>query len=255
MKRCSKCGEVKSVEDFGKAKTAKDGLSSQCKECQKEYGKKYRENNKEHCAEYNKKYYEENKEKCNESMKKYREENKEYCVEKAKKYYEENKEHCDENSKKYYEENKEHCAERGKKYRENNKEKCVEYTKKYYEENKEQIFKREKQRKKTDVNFKITCNLRRRINSVLKDQSADKAYHYNEYIGCTPQELHDHLESQFTEGMTFENHGLHGWHVDHIMPCCSFDLTDYEQQKKCFNWSNLQPLWAEDNLKKGGKIL
>ena len=54
--------------------------------------------------------------------------------------------------------------------------------------------------------------------------------------------------------MTWENHGRYGWHIDHIMPCSSFDLTDPEQQKKCFHYTNLQPLWAHENMSKGAKI-
>ena len=60
-----------------------------------------------------------------------------------------------------------------------------------------------------------------------------------------------HLEAQFKPGMTWDNYGLKGWHVDHIRPCASFDLRDPEQQRRCFHYTNLQPLWAEENLKKG----
>ena len=71
-------------------------------------------------------------------------------------------------------------------------------------------------------------------------------------IGASPSFVMDYLQAKFTEGMTWENHG--DWHIDHIQPCCSFDLTDEEEQKKCFHYTNLQPLWAIDNLKKGGKF-
>jgi hypothetical protein len=74
-----------------------------------------------------------------------------------------------------------------------------------------------------------------------------------ELLGCTIQELKIHLESQFEEGMSWENYSKAGWHVDHIRPCASFDLTDPTQQKQCFHYSNLQPLWAKDNLSKGSK--
>ena len=67
------------------------------------------------------------------------------------------------------------------------------------------------------------------------------------------EELWVHLERQFTQGMTKENHGKYGWHVDHIKPCSSFDLSDIEQQKLCFHYTNLQPLWAKDNIKKSNK--
>ena len=67
-------------------------------------------------------------------------------------------------------------------------------------------------------------------------------------LGCTIEEFRDHLESQLTEGMSWDNRNE--WHIDHIIPCAAFDLEDAEQQKVCFNYRNLQPLWAADNLKK-----
>ena len=72
-----------------------------------------------------------------------------------------------------------------------------------------------------------------------------------ELTGCSLEDLTKHLESKFTEGMTWENYGQ--WHIDHIRPCASFNLEDPEEQKKCFHWTNLQPLWAADNLKKSDK--
>ena len=74
-------------------------------------------------------------------------------------------------------------------------------------------------------------------------------------LGCSIEHARKHLESQFREGMKWDNHGKYGWHIDHIIPCASFDLTDPEQQKKCFNYKNLQPLWWHENLSKGSKIL
>jgi hypothetical protein len=72
-----------------------------------------------------------------------------------------------------------------------------------------------------------------------------------ELTGCTIDELRVHLSSLFLPGMTWDNYGKYGWHIDHVKPCAAFDLTDPEQQKECFNYTNLQPLWAVDNLKKG----
>lgn len=76
-----------------------------------------------------------------------------------------------------------------------------------------------------------------------------------ELLGCSILECRQHLEKQFKPGMTWENRGQHGWHIDHKRPCASFDLTDPKQQKQCFHYTNLQPLWAKDNLSKGDKIL
>lgn len=72
-------------------------------------------------------------------------------------------------------------------------------------------------------------------------------------FGCSVDDLILHIESIFLDGMTWDNHGK--WHIDHIKPCCAFDLTDPKQQRDCFHYSNLQPLWAVDNLKKSGKYL
>ena len=106
-------------------------------------------------------------------------------------------------------------------------------------------------RLKTDPHFRLKQTLSHRIWGALKGQVKSKRT--MELIGCTIDELWIHMESKFTEGMTRENHGK--WHVDHIRPCVSFDLTDPEQQKKCFHYTNLQPLWALDNIKKGGSVL
>jgi hypothetical protein len=72
-------------------------------------------------------------------------------------------------------------------------------------------------------------------------------------VGCTPQELKEHLEKQFKEGMTWDNHGMYGWHIDHIIPLSS--ATTEEELYKLCHFTNLQPLWAEENLSKGNRIL
>ena len=74
-------------------------------------------------------------------------------------------------------------------------------------------------------------------------------------LGCTVSFFMKHIESQWKEGMTWDNYGYRGWHIDHIIPCSAFDLTKEEEQKKCFHYTNQQPLWAEENMKKGAKIL
>lgn len=75
-----------------------------------------------------------------------------------------------------------------------------------------------------------------------------------EVIGCTPEELVAKLESQFSEGMTWGNYGLRGWHIDHRHPCAAFNLKDSKEAAKCFHHSNLRPLWALDNMRKGSKL-
>jgi len=98
----------------------------------------------------------------------------------------------------------------------------------------------------TKPEARITENLRRRMRAVL--EGINKSDSTLALIGCTPEELKNHLESQFKDGMSWENYGE--WHIDHIVPCISYDLTNKKDQRKCFNFTNLQPLWAEDNLRK-----
>ena len=107
-----------------------------------------------------------------------------------------------------------------------------------------------KKRLREDPSYKIQIYLRSRINKVLKRQKAKKYYHFNEVIGCSPKELKEHLERKFRRGMTWENYSPKTWHIDHIIPCAKFDLTKEEEQRKCFHFSNLQPLWAKHNLQK-----
>ena len=101
----------------------------------------------------------------------------------------------------------------------------------------------------TDPTYKLIHNMRRRLRHAVKGYG-DKYDTTMNLVGCDSTKLREYIEAKFTEGMTWENQG--SWHIDHIQPCCTFDLTIEEEQKKCFHYSNLQPLWAIDNLKKGG---
>jgi hypothetical protein len=135
------------------------------------------------------------------------------------------------------------------------KECSLKKKKEYYQNNKKEYIKRTSNyqvaRCKVDPLFKLERNLRARLYHALKNQKADKKYRTKQLTGCELPFLKEYFESKFTEGMSWENHGE--WHVDHIRPCCSFNLTNEEEQKACFHYTNLQPLWAKDNLSKGGK--
>lgn len=106
-----------------------------------------------------------------------------------------------------------------------------------------------KYRKRNDIKYRILCNLRNRLYyALVKGTKSAKTI---ELVGCAIEELQDHLESQFIKGMSWDNYGK--WHLDHIRPCASFDLTLEEEQRKCFHYTNLQPLWAAENSAKGAK--
>ncbi len=105
--------------------------------------------------------------------------------------------------------------------------------------------------KSKSVQGRLRSNISRGILNALKNNKKSKPT--MKLIGCTVQELSQHLERQFKPGMTWQNHGVRGWHIDHKRPCCSFDLSKPEEQVKCFHFSNLQPLWWKDNcvIKRG----
>lgn len=126
----------------------------------------------------------------------------------------------------------------------------------YYQLNKKAVIKQTTQyqnnKRKTDPKFKLEKNLRSRLYSALKKQNAKKSNRTLKLTSCTIFFLMGYIESKFKEGMAWENYGT--WHIDHIYPCSKFDLTKDSEQRKCFHYSNLQPLWASENLSKGDKF-
>lgn len=103
-----------------------------------------------------------------------------------------------------------------------------------------------------DPAYRLECACRARIVKAVRGGRGAKSAKTTELIGCSWTELRQYLESLFKPGMAWENYGR-VWHVDHIKPCAKFDLADPEEQRKCFHWSNQQPLFVLDNLKKGDK--
>lgn len=104
----------------------------------------------------------------------------------------------------------------------------------------------------SDPQFNMRMRLSSRLTELLKKASTTKNMTTRELTGCTSQELCSHLEAQFHDGMTWENRKF--WDVDHWIPCANFDLTDPEEQKKCFNFMNLQPMWRPDNNEKRNSV-
>lgn len=183
--------------------------------CQNKANKKYKSEHKKETEKYNKIYKQNHKEQTKIYNKKYREENKEKL--------------------KQNRQNSNHKSD--KKYKKSHREQINQYNRKYFQ---------------NPIN-KIIAYCRTRMNSVLKRNS--KTGHTIELIGCSTIFLKKYIENQFTLGMSWSNYGKYGWHLDHIIPLSSFDFENHpEQQKTAFHYSNLQPLWAEDNLKKGDKI-
>ena len=139
-------------------------------------------------------------------------------------------------------------AKGGERYEEH-----IKYRQQRYVENKDEINKVRrkyiKQRRDKDPQYRFFMALRNRTSSIMKSLKVIKANTSIKLIGCTRLELKNYMEKQFKEGMNWDNYG--SWHVDHIRPCNAFDLRIKDQQYICFNFRNLEPLWAKDNLEKG----
>lgn len=106
-----------------------------------------------------------------------------------------------------------------------------------------------KRRGKNDIEYRLRNSLRQRVRSAVKRDGGLKSEHTMTLIGCSVSQLRTHLESKWRPRMSWDNYGKGDgkWSIDHIRPCASFDLTDPEQQRACFHWSNMQPLWWKDN--------
>jgi hypothetical protein len=156
--------------------------------------------------------------------------------------------------KQYNEETKNLRLKQKKEYRERNKGILSEKKQKYYLENKEKIkvYKKEweTQKRKNDIIFKLKQISRHRIYMYLKRKNLTKKNKTFDLVGCTPEFLKEHLQSQFKDGMGWDNYG--SWHIDHIIPL-SVAKDEKEIYRLC-HYTNLQPLWATENLSKGRKI-
>jgi len=216
-KVCSICKNDKDIFEFGKSKSSKDGLLYCCKKCNSERGKKY---------------VKENPKKVLEQQKKWRDKNPEWVYNRHKKWREENSELSNEIRRNWLNKN----PEKRKEYRENYKLRKHE---------------RRKERRDNDPVFNLTNRMRCRIWKYLNILEITKRNKTFDIVGCSPEFLKKHLENQFIDGMSWDNRSE--WHIDHIIPLSSAKTED-ELYKLC-HYTNLQPLWAEDNLKKSNKII
>lgn len=123
-----------------------------------------------------------------------------------------------------------------------------QHNKEYIQRNKKRLQEKRKLLLKNDIQYALSHSLRVLINKKIKQEF--KINCSVELLGCNIQQLREHLEQQFKPGMNWNNHGVKGWHIDHIKPCFLFDLTDIKQQKICFHYTNLRPLWWYENLKR-----
>lgn len=201
-KKCNRCKQEKSINEFTINKKYKDNLNYYCTKC---------------VSLYNKQYILKNKEKY----------------------------------KKYQTKNSDKIKQYNKQYNLLNKEKIKQYNLLNREKIVKQTNHSSKIRKKNDPLFRLSSTLRTRIWDVFKKQKHIKNIKTEQLLGASFDFVKQHIENKFQEGMNWENYGK--WHVDHIIPLAS--AKDEKELKKLFHYTNLQPLWALDNLLKGKNIL
>lgn len=209
-KKCSKCGEVKAVDDFGSHKTGKNGRSPCCRECERKRLRLWTEQNRERKNEKNTIYRKNNLKKCKDA------------------------------TKKWDKLNKEKKRLNSKKFRDNNPERSKE------------IQRKSQALRRANPKNRISSNISREMNKTLKNGKSGR--HWEILVDYTLPQLISHLENQFCNGMTWENYGK--WHIDHKIPLSAHNFTTQNDIdfKKCWALSNLQPLWAKDNMSKHDKL-
>lgn len=251
-KVCSKCNIEKELCEFGKRTSAPDGLSYHCKECRNSDAKRYVKENKETIIEKRKFFYQKNKNKILSLMKDYYSLNDDKIKKRTYDYKQNNPEKVKETTKKYYEKNKDEINKKSKKYQEDNKETQKQKKSQYKKQNRAKYNKLFSEKYNNDFMFKLITLVRCRVRNFLKRKNINKSKKTFEIVGCSPEQLKEHIEKQFTDGMCWEKIGKY-IHIDHIIPLASAK-TEEEVLKLC-HYTNLQPLWAEDNLKKRDKII
>jgi len=241
MKTCKKCLVEKEISYFGNNKNEKDGKSIYCSNCELIRAREYREKNRNKVNQSSKKWRQNNPEKYQETVKKYIEKNPEMTSKERNKKYRKD----DEYRKK--------ISEKRKEYYQNNLDKERENRKKYYYDNKKNERNKNdewrKKKLKTDGFFRMKRRLRERIRDYMKGDAIGKKT--KEIVGLDYVEFKNYISEKFSDGMTWENYGK--WHLDHIIPLC--EAKNVEELIKLNYYTNLQPLWVEDNLKKNRKYV
>ena len=215
FKTCTKCGQC---EKHNKCKSARDGLQTKCVQCEKAR-------------------YEERKDEINARNRAHKDKIRAY----QKQYYEENKDEISARHKAYYEENKDEIIARTKRRYEESRDEIIAYQLEY-----------KRNRRQTDDAFRLLEICRTRLHHALKGEL--KAAKTLELIGCTADELVDHLERTMSpEVRALRDEGVEIV-IDHIIPCAAFDFSIAEHQRVCFNYKNLQYLDKPTNMSKSDKL-
>lgn len=185
-----------------------------------------------------------------EYQKRYREIHRQELSSKQKIYIEKNKEYKYKQQLEYRKKNREKINLRMRKYLQNADVQRTrkEYIKNYWDSNRKVLNEKRKNKYASDLTYKLRMNLRGRLNAAIKNKC--KIGSAVNDLGCSIKEFIKYIERLFVDGMNWNNRGK--WHLDHIIPLCQFNLENRNEFLKACHYSNIQPLWANDNLRKGG---
>lgn len=259
-KTCSKCLITKPLEDFWLMPNGK--YPARCRRCQSDYTiqfnkerykndtefkkkkniqvKEYKEKNKDKVSKWSSDWAKNNRDKVNEIAREYRKKNPEYFKNKLKRIHRKRWDNDPEYRERVSRQSKERFQKlyyNDEEYREN----CIK-----------KVQENHKKRYKTDEMYKFITNIRRVVWGAFRRMGYTKISRSMDILGAEWIVVKEHFETLFQDGMTWDNYGVNGWHVDHIIPISSADNED--DVIKLNHYKNLQPLWAKDNLRKGNKI-
>jgi hypothetical protein len=169
-----------------------------------------------------------------------------------KAYYEANKRRILARQKAYVQANRGRKSATDRLYRQAHKEETRAYQREYKIRNREKLNEKQRERYRNKPHFRIAALLRNRLNFVLNGKR--RAQSLLDLLGCSAQEARRYIESQFLPGMSWDNHGK--WHIDHRKPLKGpgVDLTDPAQLAELCHYTNLQPLWGPENIRKSNRM-
>jgi len=239
-KKCTKCGKELPLDQFSKRKRKGDriGYQSWCKGCNRLASSRQ---------------YRGNPEKKRVKSNEWRKNNPEKVRVNVSRWVKNNPEKARASNARWRKNNPDKCLANAYRWRNNSQAEYKAYLIRWHEANPGYSTNYTRERRSIDLNFKIAGNIRAAMGMAIRCNS--KSGHTVELLGCSIEFLRVYLENQFMDGMTWDNYGRYGWHIDHVIPLSHFDMSDPKQQKRAWHYTNLQPLWAKENMSKGAKII
>lgn len=228
FKTCTKCGEGKSVEDYHQAKKGKFGRSATCKTCKARWAKQDREKDPDKWQAWQTEWRKANPEKARATEERHRKKARKKRADRERARYRSDPE-------KYNQITRDRRASDPEGTRAHNK--------------------KSNEKRRSDPKFRLEQTIRRSIYSSISSGSKRGRKTF-EILGYSPEDLRDHLERLFLPGMSWENYGKFGWHIDHIVPLAvhNYETPDDIDFRRAWALENLRPLWWQDNIKKGAKV-